>query len=368
MGKKIITVVGTRPNFIKITQMEKVLLNKGHFRQILVHTGQHYNDRMSAVFFKELHIREPDYHLHLQPGSVLAQMATLLTELEKVFLKEKPDMILVVGDVNSTLAAALTANKMNIPLAHLESGLRSFDRTMPEEINRVVTDELADIFFVTEQSGVDNLFREGHKKKNVHLVGNTMIDTLLHFQNEIRQSAVLAHYKLIKGSYAAMTMHRPKNVDTREGLEQLVDLMESVSSQLSIVFPIHPRTQEKLKSFSVFERLAVNPKIIILEPLGYFDFQNLILNARVVITDSGGIQEETTFSRIPCITLRPNTERPSTIEIGSNTLIDFEKEKIMTILDQVFSGTYKTCAIPPLWDGHATERVVKILNKVLLSC
>jgi UDP-N-acetylglucosamine 2-epimerase (non-hydrolysing) len=361
---KVLTVVGTRPNIIKITQFAKVAKQYGHIEHRLLHTGQHFSANMSDVFFAELGVKEPDYLLHLDKTTVVSQLSQMMLGIEKAVEEYKPGLLIVVGDVNSTLAAALVANKMEIQLAHVESGLRSFDRSMPEEINRILTDSMTDIFFVTEQSGLDNLINEGKRSEQLHFVGNTMIDALVAYDTQIKSSAILNQLHILPKSYALMTMHRPGNVDTKEGLLQIIEIVRVLTDINKIIFPLHPRTRNKLKEFNLFSQMTDNPNLILTEPVGYLDFQNLILHATYVITDSGGIQEETTFRKIPCITLRPNTERPSTIEFGSNTLLSFDEENILTTVEQIFNNTYKSCQIPPLWDGKATERIFDVISKL----
>ena len=362
MQKKLLTIVGTRPNIIKITQFDRVVKNHPNLTHRLLHTGQHYNHNMSEVFFEELHLPQPDYRVLAETTTVITQMAQIMQGIEKTVHEYQPDMLLVVGDVTSTLAAALVASKTNTPLAHVESGLRSRDRTMPEEINRILTDALTDEFFVTEQSGVDNLQAEGKPPDSIHFVGNTMIDTLVAFDAQIRASAILEKLALQPNQYALMTMHRPGNVDTEAGLAQLLEIITELTRETKIVFPIHPRTLNRLKEFGLHGMVAANDNLILCEPIGYLDFQKLILHARYVVTDSGGIQEETTFRKVPCLTLRPNTERPSTLDTGSNTLLHFDKHKILSTVAQINGGTYKTCQIPPLWDGKATERIFAVLD------
>lgn len=361
--RKILTVVGTRPNIIKITRFQKTAGQYNHLEHRLLHTGQHYSHNMSDVFFTELGLKEPDFMLSLDKNTVVSQLSHMMEGIEQTVHRYKPDLMVVVGDVNSTLAAALVANKMGICLAHLESGLRSSDRSMPEEINRILTDTVTDIFFVTEQSGIDNLIKEGKPKENIYFVGNTMIDTLIAYDAPIRASAILSQLQLHPQTYALITMHRPGNVDTKEGLLQVIAIIKSLTIYSKIIFPVHPRTLNKLKEFSLYDQLSNNPDVLLMEPAGYLDFQHLILHAKYVITDSGGIQEETTFRHIPCITLRPNTERPSTINIGSNTLLGFDKERIIQTVEQINNGIYKTCQTPPFWDGKATERVFEVISK-----
>lgn len=369
MNNRILIVVGTRPNFIKITQFKKVNEQMGNpFDIKIVHTGQHYDDKMAAVFFQQFEL-EPDYFLNIPQASANSQMAEIMLRLEKVIIDYKPALVMAVGDVNSTFAAAFTAHKLGIKVAHIESGLRSYDRGMPEEINRLLTDEISDYYFVTEQSGYDNLIKEGRSKDKLHFVGNTMIDTLVAFNHKIEESKILDEYNLDSQKFVLMTMHRPATVDFEEGLTKLLDIIEYVNKNYKLVFPIHPRTLGKLQQFGLMERVKANDKIILTEPLDYFAFQKLTAHCRFVITDSGGIQEETTFRRVPCLTLRPNTERPSTVTIGTNELVPFDIETVQNKINSIIDGTYKKGDIPPMWDGKSTERILQtcvelVLNKV----
>lgn len=362
MFKKILTIVGTRPNFIKVTQFAKYfdLPEKGIEHKML-HTGQHYDDKMSQVFFEQFGLT-PDFWLNVPPGSPNSQIGQIILGLEKIVTEEfKPDLILVMGDVNSTLAAALAAHKLGIQLGHVESGLRSFDRNMPEEWNRILTDELSDFLFVTEQSGIDHLLAEGKDPSKIFFVGNTMIDTLVAFEADIQASDIMDRLKLSKGAYTLMTMHRPATVDHREGLEQMVELVKWHCLEQELVFPIHPRTKHNLEKHALYDELINTPRLVITGPLDYFAFQHLIAHSQCVITDSGGIQEETTFRQIPCLTLRPNTERPSTIDIGTNTLLPFDLDQIKTHISSIRNRTYKSGSIPPLWDGQATQRIAEVI-------
>lgn len=362
---KIIIVVGTRPNFIKITQFEKELGKYPHlFEYILVHTGQHYDDNMSKVFFDQLNLKRPDYYLNVERPSPATQIGHIIIELDTIIQKEKPNLMMVVGDVNSTLAGTISANKNNIPLAHLESGLRSFDKSMPEEHNRNVTDLLSDFLFVTEDSGMENLLNEGKPISKIHFVGNTMIDTLVAFEDDIEKVNILETLSLKNKSYALTTIHRPSNVDSLESLEWVVNLINYLTKQIKLVFPIHPRTLKNLENFGLMDKLSHKENLIFTEPLGYLEFQKLIKYARLVITDSGGIQEETTFRKVPCLTLRPNTERPSTITYGSNTLLEFDFDKIKNEVDNILQNKYKKSEIPPFWDGKATQRIVEVLKEI----
>lgn len=363
MQARIVVVVGTRPNFIKITQFQKEFEKYGNFFDYkLVHTGQHYDENMSKVFFGQLGLKKPDIILDIKGKSPSDQIGTIIVRLGELLEEWKPDLVIVVGDVNSTLAGAIAANKSNIRLAHLESGLRSYDRAMPEEINRILTDSITDDFFITEQSGLDNLKTETKRAANFHFVGNTMIDTLVAFEKEIGDSSILNELGIEKERYALMTMHRPRNVDTKEKLLDLIKIIEFITQKESLVFPIHPRTKKSLEKWDLLSRVEGNVGTILAPPLGYLDFQKLITNSMMVITDSGGIQEETTYRRIPCLTLRNNTERPITITLGTNEMISFDPQIIAKKISSIRAGTFKRgSTVPPLWDGKATERIVDIL-------
>ncbi|HRH04181.1 MAG TPA: UDP-N-acetylglucosamine 2-epimerase (non-hydrolyzing) [Bacteroidia bacterium] len=360
--KKLLIVIGTRPNFIKITQFKKEAKKFPNLEIKVVHTGQHYDTKMADVFFEQFNL-VPDYFLNIAPSTANKQMAEIISKLEDVLIDHKPDWVIVVGDVNSTFAAALTANKLDIKIAHLESGLRSFDKSMPEEHNRILTDAISDLFFVTEQSGLDNLLKEGKTNKNTFMVGNTMIDTMVAFSKQIEKSTILRKIGVQSKQFVLMTMHRPATVDTKEGLQKLIGLIDMVTRDFKVVFPIHPRTVSSMEYFNLHQQLKNNPNLIITDPLDYFSFQKLIKESKFIITDSGGIQEETTFLQIPCLTLRSNTERPVTITIGSNELIAFDLKKIKSKINTIVNGTYKAGKIPKYWDGKSTERIIKILTK-----
>ncbi len=363
--KRILIVVGTRPNFIKVTQFKRANLEMGSpFDIKIVHTGQHYDSKMADVFFEQFELT-PDFWLNIPPASANSQMAEIMIRLEKVLLENKPDLLMVVGDVNSTFAAALTGNKMGVPIAHIESGLRSNDRTMPEEINRLLTDEIADYFFVTEDSGMNNLILEGKNSRQLFFVGNTMIDTLVAFDKKIQENDVLKQLKIDSGKFVLMTMHRPATVDFKDGLSKLMQIIEHITSTEHLVFPIHPRTRLRLKEFGLDERIKCNSKLILTEPLDYFSFQKLTADCAYIVTDSGGIQEESTFRRKPCLTLRANTERPCTVEVGTNELVPFDLEVVTRKIKEIQSGKYKKGAIPPLWDGKSTHRILESCLTIL---
>lgn len=363
--KKILIVVGTRPNFIKITRFPSVVKSYPALECKIVHTGQHFDENMSSVFFRQFGI-EPDFFLSVEPkGTPVSRMADIMKSLEKVVNDYKPHLIIVPGDVDSTLAAAITANRMNIPLAHLESGLRSYDRTMPEEFNRLLTDDLADYYFVTEQSGYDNLLREGKNKDAIYFTGNTMIDTMVAFNNEIVNNTILVKLNAEPKRFALMTMHRPATVDNGEGLNKLLSLINLITERNKLVFPVHPRTVKNLKHYGLYSMLLENQNLLLCAPLDYFAFQNLILNCLYIVTDSGGIQEESTFRQVPCLTFRLNTERPVTITLGTNELIPYNEESIKSRIESIEKGKNRQGEIPPLWDGKATDRVVKIIAEII---
>jgi len=364
MPRKILIIIGTRPNFIKVTRFKAVAAKLYPDLSIsIVHTGQHYDEKMADVFFQQFHL-QPDHFLNISPASANMQMAEIMIRLEELIAKTgKPDLMLVPGDVNSTLAAALFANKHGIRLGHIEAGLRSFDRTMPEEFNRVLTDELSDLYFVTEPSGLYHLKEEKRPDSAIHYVGNTMIDTMVAFEKEISQSQILDQLGIHEHPFILMTMHRPATVDNRQELQKLIDLISEVSARYKVVFPVHPRTIKNAKEFGLYENMTGNKQLICTEPLDYFAFQKLICNCSFIITDSGGIQEESTFRQKPCLTLRPNTERPVTVDEGTNTLLSFDMNDLRAAIQQIENGTYKKGRIPHLWDGKATERILEALNK-----
>lgn len=362
MINTVLILIGTRPNFIKVTKFKEVAAKLYPSLKIyIVHTGQHYDEKMADVFFRQFKL-EPDYYLNISPASANNQIAEILIKLEELINKiGRPDFLLVPGDVNSTLAGAIFANKSGIKLGHIESGLRSFDRTMPEEINRIITDELSDLYFVTEPSGLKHLTQENKKSSAIHYVGNTMIDTMLAFEKEIEASTVLNDLDISAGRFVLMTMHRPATVDNRKELMKLINLIEIVSEKHKVIFPIHPRTIKNAKEFELYDKLIGNSQLICTEPLDYFSFQKLVKECAFIITDSGGIQEESTYRQKPCLTIRPNTERPVTVDEGTNTLLSFDLDVLEGYIRQIENGTYKTGKVPQLWDGQATERILKVL-------
>jgi UDP-N-acetylglucosamine 2-epimerase (non-hydrolysing) len=360
---KIYILVGTRPNFIKITQFKSCAqLAHPDLRITVIHTGQHYDEKMADIFFKQFNLI-PDHYLNVRPATAPEQIEEINSKLQELIATiGKPDIFLVPGDVNSTLAGANFANKNKIKLGHIEAGLRSFDNTMPEEHNRIVADNLSDLYFVTEPSGLKHLLAEGKDRSKIHFVGNTMIDTMVAFEKEIDASKILKELALTENKFILMTMHRPATVDNKTELEKLIRLIEFLSNKYKVIFPIHPRTVKNAKEFGLYERISSNPELICTEPLDYFAFQKLIKHCAFILTDSGGIQEESTFRQKPCLTLRPNTERPVTVDEGTNTLLPFDLEKVRALVAQIENGTYKKGRIPDFWDGKATERILKVLS------
>ena len=360
---KLWIVVGTRPNFIKVTQFKRLIAEKHpNIELTIIHTGQHYDENMAQVFFDQFGLR-PDIFLDIRPDRPAKQIAETIGKLSDLFSENRPNMVIVVGDVNSTLAAAVAANKNEIPTAHLESGLRSFDKSMPEEHNRIVADHLCQLHFVTEESGLINLRKEGIIESGIAFVGNTMIDTLVSYENRINESEILQNLRVKPGEYILTTLHRPSNVDNKSNATLLVRLMNTLTEHGKIVFPMHPRTKSRLNDLGLLEPIEMNKSILITEPVSYFDFQKMVKDSKLVLTDSGGIQEETTFLSKPCLTLRENTERPSTIDLGTNELLPFSIEQIDQKVKDCFEGEGKVGKIPEFWDGKATER---ILNRIKL--
>jgi UDP-N-acetylglucosamine 2-epimerase (non-hydrolysing) len=359
-------IVGARPNFMKMAPLLRALEPYKNVEPVLVHTGQHYDKNLSDVFFEQLDMRRPDISLEVGSGSHAMQTARVIERFETVLVeaaaKGRPfDRVIVVGDVNSTMATSLAAVKMGVPVAHVEAGLRSFDRTMPEEINRIVTDSIANLLLVSEPAGMENLRREGHPEEQLRLVGNVMIDTLRLMLPKARECDALARLGVAAGQYAVVTLHRPANVDSPDTLGPMLDVLVDVSERLPVVFPIHPRTLERIKRFGVAERFQAAEGIIKTEPLGYLDFLALTSQAKVIVTDSGGLQEESTVLGIPCLTARPNTERPITVDQGTSTLVGNNAPLLRSLLDSVLAGTYKRGTCPELWDGHAAERIARAL-------
>ncbi len=357
---KIINVVGARPNFMKIAPIMRATRAYPEITPVLVHTGQHYDGNMSNAFFKDLEIPEPDIHLEVGSGTHAVQTARVMERFERVLLEEKPDLVLVVGDVNSTLACALVAGKLHIKVAHIEAGLRSFDRSMPEEINRVLTDQISDLLFTTCEEAKINLCNEGISEEKIHFVGNIMIDTLFYNLNKVNLYTANRKPNTEHEEYAVLTLHRPSNVDNKETFEKISKALNKISGYLPIVFPIHPRTKKQIKQFG-FEKYY-NGNIKLLEPLGYLEFLKLYSNAKFVLTDSGGIQEETSVLDIPCLTIRENTERPITIKQGTNVLVGTDGEEIVEEAQRILRGVYKRKKDLKFWDGKAADRIMRVLT------
>ncbi len=355
----VTAVVGARPNFVKIAPILAELAECPHVSTTLVHTGQHYDAQMSDAFFANLEIPRPDVNLRVQSRTAVTQIADIMTRLEPVLQADRPDVVVVVGDVNSTVAAALTAVKLGIPVAHVEAGLRSFDRSMPEEVNRILTDAVSDLLFTTEAAANDNLAQEGIPGERVHFVGNVMIDTLFRYRERARESGVLARLDLTPQGYVALTLHRPSNVDDDTALGRLMGAIARIQAEVPVVFPVHPRTCRSLKALGAGQQPVRGLRLI--EPLPYLDFIELMGNARCVLTDSGGIQEETTALGIPCLTLRSNTERPVTVTRGTNRVVGVEPDVIYAAWRRIAEGQWPAGDLPELWDGKAAARIVRVL-------
>jgi len=381
---KILSVVGARPNFMKVAPIHKAFIQLGTslirnyeleitneqsgskkgINHLICHTGQHYDEKMSKVFFDELELPKPDFYLGVGSGTHAEQTAKVMIEFEKILLQEKPDLVIVVGDVNSTIACSLAAVKLPIKVAHVEAGLRSFDNGMPEEINRLLTDAISDYLFVTEKSGMENLKKSGVSGEKVFFVGNCMIDSLIHYLPKIDESKIIENFQLEANNFIVVTLHRPSNVDSEESLKEVIEMLNHLSAYRKIVFPIHPRTRNNIKSFGLSGLL--NENILLTDPIGYLDFLSLVKNCELVITDSGGIQEESTYLGVQCLKLRDNTERPITVEVGTNHLIGTDFKKAEAAALEILSGKKKIGKIPELWDGKAAERIVEILVERLI--
>jgi UDP-N-acetylglucosamine 2-epimerase (non-hydrolysing) len=360
---KVICVCGARPNFMKIAPIMRAFADSGRIDALLVHTGQHYDKKMSHLFFDELNIPKPDINLGIGSGSHAVQTADVMKAFEPVVQDFAPNYVLVVGDVNSTIACGLVAVKLGVKLIHVEAGLRSFDRKMPEEINRVLTDSISDLLFVTEQSGYDNLINEGVDKSRIHFVGNVMIDTLLANRDKAEKSTILEDWGLEPKKYATITLHRPSNVDDMANLAKIIAAFEVIEKDLKLVFPIHPRTRKNIEGTELGSRVSAMKNMMLIEPVGYLDFLKLNANCALVMTDSGGIQEETTILGVPCLTLRENTERPVTITEGTNRLVHIETEDILKNYNELKAKDFSTAGkTPKFWDGKAAERIADVLD------
>ncbi|MDP2365915.1 MAG: UDP-N-acetylglucosamine 2-epimerase (non-hydrolyzing) [Ignavibacteria bacterium] len=370
---KIISVVGARPNFMKVAPIHDAInnynkknadSNQKKIDHKICHTGQHYDEKMSQVFFDQLGLPKPDFYLGIGGGSHAEQTAKIMIEFEKVLIEEKPNLLIVVGDVNSTIACSLTAAKLGIKIAHVEAGLRSYDRAMPEEINRLLTDTISDYLFVTEPSGLENLKKEGIDDSKVHFVGHVMIDSLIKFLPKADTSDILELFGLEKQNYILTTMHRPSNVDVAENLKEMILMFNRFAEKKKVVFPIHPRTRKNIESHGLMGELS--PNLILTDPIGYIDFIALIKNAELILTDSGGIQEESTYLGVQCITIRRTTERPVTVTVGTNQLVGDNFNEAESVANRVLNGELKKGKIPELWDGKAAERIVEVLVREML--
>lgn len=361
---KVMCICGARPNFMKIAPLMDAFSQSSNVEALLVHTGQHYDERMSELFFRDLGIPEPDINLEVGSGSHAVQTAEIMKRFEPVVLEHKPDWVVVVGDVNSTIACAMVASKLGVKVAHVEAGLRSFDRAMPEEVNRVLTDSISDLLLVSESSGLENLKKEGVPNEKVHFVGNVMIDTLLKNREKAQSSNVLRDLGVTGGRYAVITLHRPSNVDDAKNLSGILDAFEEIAKDLALIFPMHPRTRKNVEQLGLKGRVDALAALKTPEPLGYLDFLKLLSEAALVLTDSGGIQEETTILRVPCLTLRENTERPVTITEGTNRLVRPTRESIVSAYREQITRGKGDSQTPQFWDGKAAERICAVFESL----
>ncbi len=363
---KVVTVVGARPNFMKVAPIVAAMnARPGKFEPLLVHTGQHYDASMSDAFFSDLDLPQPDRHLGVGSGSHAAQTAAVMERFEPVVIEERPDWVLVVGDVNSTLACALVCVKLGIKVAHVEAGLRSRDRTMPEEINRLLTDQIADLLLTPSQDADANLLAEGIPPARIRFVGNVMIDSLLKNLERARTSSIKTELGLADQPYAALTLHRPSNVDNRKTFEEILSALEAIAERLPIIFPVHPRTRKTIVELGLSGRVSEIGNLRLIDPLGYIDFLALYSDSSLVLTDSGGLQEETTALGIPCLTLRETTERPITVECGTNVVVGTDTRRIISAAQAALNGKKTTAPRqPPLWDGHTAERILDVLEEI----
>ena len=362
---KVMPVVGARPNFMKIAPLADAMAKREGIESFLVHTGQHYDENMSRLFFDELGIPKPDINLEVGSGSHARQTGEIIQSFEPVLLEHRPDVVVVVGDVNSTIACALVSVKLGVPVAHVEAGLRSFDRSMPEEINRLLTDQISEFLFTTEESAAENLQREGISADKIFFVGNCMIDTLMKNRDRALQRNPMAKYNLKSEEYALVTLHRPSNVDEAAPLQGIFDALGEIAKRMPVLFPVHPRTRKMFENFGLLQSLEKESDLRLIEPIGYLDFLGLMANAKLVLTDSGGIQEETTVLKVPCLTLRFNTERPITLTQGTNRLVGNDRDKILDSAEEILTGKFPQGRIPDLWDGGAAERITDVLVQCL---
>lgn len=360
---RIVSVVGGRPNFVKIAPIIEAFVSAGRDKPLLVHTGQHYDYAMSESFFEELAIPAPDHFLGVGSGTHAAQTAGVMLAFEPIVTSVRPDLVLVVGDLNSTLAAALVAAKCGVRVAHVEAGLRSFDRSMPEEINRILTDHMSDYLFTHSRDADANLRHEGIAAEKIHLVGNVMIDTLLKYRQSAQRRQAATTLGLVPGAYGVLTVHRPSNVDDPERFREIAEGLRNVVAQVPVIFPVHPRTRRRIEEFGMREVLEPVRELRLVEPMSYLNFLSLLMDARLVLTDSGGIQEEATALGVPCLTLRDNTERPVTVTAGTNVVVGTNRERIAREVARVLCNGAPKRDMPELWDGHAAYRIVQVLTR-----
>lgn len=359
--KKIDLIVGARPNFIKAFPVYDSLKNSGNYMVRLINTGQHYDKNMSDIFFEQLKMKQPDYDLMVGSGTHAEQTAKIMIKIEKVFMENKPDLVMVFGDVNSTIASALAASKLHIKIAHVEAGLRSFDRTMPEEINRVLTDQISDLLFITSPEAKANLINEGKKEDQIFFVGNTMIDSLVRFEEYFDGKGILAEYNIQKGEFILVTIHRPSNVDNQKQFIELINTLNKIAEKYHVIWPIHPRTKKIIGK----ENIRLNKKIITMDPVGYLEFMGLQKSAKFILTDSGGVQEESTYFGVPCFTVRDNTERPITITKGTNILAGTDFKQVLDLINNTQFSTKKNSKKPKYWDGKASLRILKHIDNFI---
>ncbi len=360
---KVVNVVGARPNFMKIAPIMEEMEKAPSIQPVLVHTGQHYDQAMSRAFFEDLKIPEPDFFLGVGSGTHAEQTGKVMVEFGKVVEHDRPELVVVVGDVNSTLACALVAAKLLIPVAHVEAGLRSFDRTMPEELNRKLTDHVSDYLFTTTKDANENLRSEGIPAERIHFVGNVMIDTLRKYEPIARLKKAAEGFGLRPNDYTVLTLHRPSNVDDPKTFAMILDALEEIGEKLPILFPVHPRSRQRIAEFGFHRRIEGLRRLTLCDPLGYLGFLSLMIDSRFVMTDSGGIQEETTALGVPCLTLRENTERPVTVRMGTNVVVGTHPDRIVTEALRILEAGERAGCIPPLWDGRAASRIVEVLSE-----
>lgn len=360
---KILSVVGARPNLVKMSAISNAIKRCPEIKSILLHTGQHYDYQLHRVFFKDLELPTPHINLGVGSDTDAKQIAKIMSSFAKALKEISPDLVIVFGDVNSTLACALVSAQEKVSLAHVEAGLRSFDPRMPEELNRTITDSVSDYLFTTCEDANKNLIQEGMDKKRIFLVGNVMIDTLLRYKEKIAKSNIIQRLKIRNEEFILLTLHRSENVDDRVNLESILAALKEISHNIRIIYPLHPRARKQLQKFRLMNKIKSMKNLELLKPCGYLDFIKLLSKSELVLTDSGGVQEETTVLGIPCLTLRQNTERPVTVKLGTNKIIGIEAKAIILETERILNGSKRGGKIPPFWDGKAAERIIKVLIK-----